>query len=216
MCVFVGVCVCVCVCTNACTFRMFVYVHVCWCKRNFLCALRSSSDILLFCYLWMKCIQQLFILWTCYIDLRLCGDNRANLSYACMRACVQIKEQILKISGGVAFVEICHVTHMNESYQISHVTHTNESCCAPKCVKSCTRTNHTTHTNTSCHTHEYVMSHTRMRHVTHTNVSCHARERIMSQSRMRHVKHYVRRQNEKFSILCLTKILRVPGDVCAL
>ena len=133
-----------------------------------------------------------------------------------MRACVQIKEQILKISGGAAFVEICHVTHINEPYQISHVTHTNESCCAPKCVKSCTRTNHTTHTNTSCHTHEYVMSHTRMRHVTHTNASCHARERIMSHTRMRHVKHYVRRQKEKFSILCLTKILRVPGDVCAL
>jgi len=222
MCVFVGVCVCMCVFVHM--RARFACLCSCMCADAIatFCVHREARQIYhsFFIYGWNIFNNYLYYEHTiltsdCAETIEQIYRMRACV-HACLRACVQIKEQILKISGGVAFVKMRYVTHMNESYQISHVTHTNESCRTPKCVKSCTRTHHITHTNTSCHTHQYVMSHTRMHHVTHTNASCHTQERIMSHSWMRHVKRYVRRQNEKFSILCLLKILRVPGDAYAL
>jgi len=66
-------------------------------------------------------------------------------------------------------VQICHVTHMNES---------GHSC---EFVMSHVLIRHVTHWNASCHTYRWVMSHIWMSHVTHMNQSCHTYEWDMSQ-----------------------------------
>jgi len=96
------------------------------------------------------------------------------------------------------FVQMSHVTHMNESYRTyewvmshiwtSHVTdldslrHSRVK--AERFVYKCNVvvyglwhstycTSHVTHMNGSYYTYEWVMSHIWMSHVTHTNESCH-------------------------------------------